>query len=201
MHVVLRFSALSTLLVLATVPGALADPVLDWNLAALRTTAAAPFNPPLEARNLAVVHAAMFDAANAFEHEFRAYAVQLRAPAGASLEAAVTAAAHRTLVGLYPEQAAALDALATESLGQLPPGPGRDAGVALGIEVAARLLALRASDGAAEAVVAPRTPGWGLEPGSPRRRRFARRSTRAGARSRRSCSAQRRSSARVRRRR
>lgn len=161
MHVVLRFSALSTLLVLATVPGALADPVLDWNLAALRTTAAAPFNPPLEARNLAVVHAAMFDAANAFEHEFRAYAVQLRAPAGASLEAAVTAAAHRTLVGLYPEQAAALDALATESLGQLPPGPGRDAGVALGIEVAARLLALRASDGAAEAVVAPRTPGLG----------------------------------------
>ena len=161
MHVVLRFSALSALLVLAAVPGALADPVLDWNLTALRTTAAAPFNPPLEARNLAVVHAAMFDAANAFEHEFRAYAVHLRAPAGASLEAAVIAAAHRALVRLYPEQAAALDALAAESLGRLPAGPGRDAGVTLGTQVAERLLALRAPDGAAEAITAPYTPGSG----------------------------------------
>ena len=33
-----------------------ADVVLDWNTLALQTTAAAPFNPPLESRNLAIVH-------------------------------------------------------------------------------------------------------------------------------------------------
>ena len=36
------------------------DPVLDWNVIALQTTAAAPFNPPLESRSLAIVHAAIF---------------------------------------------------------------------------------------------------------------------------------------------
>jgi len=35
-----------------------ADVVLDWNVIALKTTAAAPFNPPLETRNVAIVHAA-----------------------------------------------------------------------------------------------------------------------------------------------
>ena len=41
-----------------------ADVILDWNVVALKTTAAAAFNPPLESRNLAIVHAAMFDAVN-----------------------------------------------------------------------------------------------------------------------------------------
>jgi len=35
------------------------DTVLDWNVIARNTTAAAPFNPPVESRNLAIVHAAM----------------------------------------------------------------------------------------------------------------------------------------------
>ena len=49
-------------------PLARADTVLDWNVIALRTTAAAPFNPPLEARSLAIVHAAMFDAVRSITH-------------------------------------------------------------------------------------------------------------------------------------
>ena len=161
MHPILRSFSLSTLLMLTLAPRAWADPVLEWNLTALRTTADAPFNPPMEARNLAIVHAAIFDAANAFEREFQPYAVPHRAPAGASFEAAVIGAAHRALVGLYPEQAATLDGLATDALAHLPPGPARDAGVAFGVEVAGRLLALRASDGAAEAIAAPYTPGAG----------------------------------------
>ena len=36
-----------------------ADAVLDWNVIALQTTAAAAFNPPVETRNLAIVHAAI----------------------------------------------------------------------------------------------------------------------------------------------
>jgi hypothetical protein len=48
-----------------------ADSVLDWNVIALNTTAAAPFNPPLESRNLAIAHAAMFDAVNSIVGEFR----------------------------------------------------------------------------------------------------------------------------------
>jgi len=135
------------------------DSLLEWNAAAVRTTAAAAFNPPLESRNLALVHAAMFDAANAFSREYEPYAVSLRPPAGASLEAAVGAAAHDTLVQLYPEQAATLDSLSTESRRQMKAGQGREAGLAFGAEVAKRMLALRATDGSREAIAAPYRPG------------------------------------------
>ena len=66
----------------ANVGVASADVVLDWNIVALKTTAAAPFNPPLEARNLAMVHAAMFDAVNAIGREFHPYSSGFAHPAG-----------------------------------------------------------------------------------------------------------------------
>ena len=87
-----------------------ADAVLDWNIVSLKTTAAAAFNPPLESRNLAIVHAAMFDAVNSILREFHPYAVSLDAPRGTSAEAAVAAAAHFALVQLYPDQRTAVDA-------------------------------------------------------------------------------------------
>ena len=136
-----------------------ADVVLDWNIIALKTTAAAPFNPPLETRNLAIVHAAMFDAVNSITREFKSYAVHLHAPAGASPEAAAVAAAHLTLVQLYPAQQSTLDAAYTASIGLIPGGPGKASGVAIGGEIALRMLTLRASDGAAAAIDAPYTPG------------------------------------------
>ena len=161
MHVLLRTVVLAASLSPLAASPAPADPVLEWNGVALRTAAAGAFNPPLEARNMAIVHAAMFDAANAFEHEFRAYAVRVCPPPGASPEAAIIAAAHHALVQLYPEQAQTLDALAAESLGRLPEGAARQSGMAVGVEVAGRLLSLRSSDGVADAIAAPYTPGSG----------------------------------------
>ena len=81
-----------------------ADVVLDWNVIALKTTAAAAFNPPLETRNLAIVHAAIFDAVNAIGRQFHPFAVRLRAPGPASAEAAGAAAAHAALVYVVPSQ-------------------------------------------------------------------------------------------------
>ena len=43
--------------------------------------------------------------------------------------------------------------------GSIPDGPGKTAGIEIGEDVAARILTLRASDGAAAAVDAPYTPG------------------------------------------
>src|SRR5262245_30632446 len=81
-----------------------ADVVLDWNVLALKTTAAAAFNPPVESRNLAIVHAAIFDAVNSITRDYRRYAVSFHAPRWASADAAAVAAAHATLVSLYPDQ-------------------------------------------------------------------------------------------------
>ncbi len=141
-----------------------ADAVLDWNVIALRTTASAPPNPPLEGRNLAIVHAAMFDAVNSIVGEFRPYAVHVEAPKGASVEAAAAAAAHLALVQLYPAQQPALEGAYAASLGRIPEGQARLDGIAVGTTAAASILAERASDGAAEAITAPYAPLAG--PGS-----------------------------------
>ena len=50
-----------------------------WNIIALQTTAAAPLNPPREARALAMVSAAVFDAVNSITQEHAPYL--LKAPA------------------------------------------------------------------------------------------------------------------------
>ena len=135
------------------------DVVLDWNVIALKTTAAAPFNPPLETRNLAIVHAAMFDAVNSIVGNSPGYVVRLRAPAHASAEAAAVAAARVTLVTLYPEQQSMLDAPYAASLNRIPEGSGRDSGVRIGEAVARRILTVRASDGAMAAIKVEYFPG------------------------------------------
>jgi hypothetical protein len=136
-----------------------ADTVLDWNVTALQTTAAAVFNPPVEARNLGIVHAAMFDAVNSIAREFDAYAVELAPPKGASPEAAAAAAAHFALAQLYPGQKTMLDAAYAASLAPIPDGPAKADGITVGETVAARILTIRASDGAEAAVVARYVPG------------------------------------------
>jgi hypothetical protein len=136
-----------------------ADVILDWNVIALRTTAAAPFNPPLETRNLAIVHAAMFDAVNSITREFQPYAVRLHGAASASPDAAAVAAAHLTLVQLYPAQQTVLDAAYHTALSLIADGSGKTSGIDVGEDVASRILARRTSDGAAAAINARYTPG------------------------------------------
>jgi hypothetical protein len=136
-----------------------ADTVLDWNTTALKTTAAAPLNPPLEARNLAIVHAAMFDAVNSILDEFPPYAVELRASHEASRDAAAAAAAHFALVQLYPAQQAMLDAAYVASLASIRDGAAKTAGIGVGEAAAVQILAMRATDGADAAIIAPYPPG------------------------------------------
>lgn len=136
-----------------------ADAVLDWNTTALKTTAAAPFNPPLESRNLAIVHAAIFDAVNSIVGEFRPYAVELSAPKGASPDAAAAAAAHFALVQLYPTQQAMVDKAYAASLSSIPDGSAKTDGIAIGKAAATQILAMRTNDGTEAAVNAPYTPG------------------------------------------
>jgi len=158
MRVGLRAAGLSTLILLS-VATVRADPVLDWNVTALKTTAAAPFNPPVESRNLAIVHAAMFDAVNSIIGKYHPYAVAFSAPQGASPDAAAAAAAHFVLVRLYPAQQAMLDSAYDASLAGIPDGSGKAEGITAGETVAAQILALRANDGAEAAIVAAYTPG------------------------------------------
>jgi len=136
-----------------------ADVMLDWNEHALQAFRTASTPPPIASRALAILHVAVYDAVNSLEKTHRPYAVQLTAPATASREAAVAAAAHEVLVALFPAQATTFDAQLVASLAAIPDGANETAGVTLGTNVAQQILALRSNDGASVAATVPYTPG------------------------------------------
>jgi hypothetical protein len=122
-----------------------ADVVTDWNVIALNATAV-PANSILQSRVLAIVHGAIYDAVRAIDRKGAAYAVELNAPAGTSVDAAVASAAHGVLVRLAPGQKATLDSALAAALAKVPDGRAKSDAVELGAQVAERSVALRGTD-------------------------------------------------------
>jgi hypothetical protein len=136
--------------------------VLDWNQIFIDTLIVTNTANSSSQRLGAIVHTAIFDAYNGIERRYTPIFVQNSAPNGASRRAAVVAAAHTALVGLFPSQQPALDARYAASLaalgedcedrGQSPKHVVRctsriERGIAWGTEVAQAVLAWRATDG------------------------------------------------------
>jgi hypothetical protein len=103
---------------------------------------------------MGIVHAAIYDAAVAIDGGYRPYGdIRVKAPAGASPDAAIATAAHDTLVGLQPAlgltppQQSILDGDYTAYVAALTDGRSKSDGIAVGRQVAAAILALRANDG------------------------------------------------------
>jgi len=137
------------------------DPVLEWNANTLQAISTATSSGLIHSRLAAIVHVSIFDAVNSFTGDVEPYGgVQVNAPAGASLEAAVIAAAHFCLVHLLPDQQATLDAQYASSLAARRLTTS-DLGVEVGEKVAAQVLALRAMDGSATAQFPYTAPGSG----------------------------------------
>jgi hypothetical protein len=97
--------------------------VLVWNQATLDAIQQDGTDPVMASRALAMVQAAVYDAVNNVEGT-PAYYVKVAAPAGASVAAAVDAAAHAVLAYLYPAQQPTFDALLASQLALLPAGQG-----------------------------------------------------------------------------
>ena len=165
--------------------------VLAWNHVALdmtsidHTTAGVPgvfeptyaeqFGPPRSARAMAMVHLAMFEAANTIDPRFKSYTppgapatlgttILAALPPGtahptakdASLAAAISQAAYDTLVSLYPKKKALLDAskltIGIAVAAQETDEPGNAAarltlGDQVGASAAAAVIAARQNDG------------------------------------------------------
>ncbi|HEX4525974.1 MAG TPA: vanadium-dependent haloperoxidase [Gaiellaceae bacterium] len=136
------------------------QPVIDWNqvlLSIVNTPGAQPANIQ-PTRNFAIVHAAIYDAVNAIDRTHQPYLIAIRAPRDASETAAADAAARTALVGLYPAQQTMIDTDYATELAKVADGPAKDAGIRLGDEVAADLLAIRTADGS-NATAPPFVPG------------------------------------------
>lgn len=135
------------LLALISVPGPVrADVVTDWNLTTLQAAAAVSPNQR-QHRVAAMVHAAIHDAVNSIAPRYKVYAVRVSPHGEASIEAAAVQAAYGVLIRLVPGQAALLDQARLASLSQIPDGPAREEGLAVGEAVAVRIVALRSTDG------------------------------------------------------
>ena len=144
-----------------------ADAVTDWNVIGLNATAFPP-NSILQSRALAIVHSAIYDAVRAVDRKSRAYAVDVEAPAGTSVEAAIVAAAHGSLVRLAPTERSMLDTALNVSLSKIADGQGKIDGIALGGQIAEKIVALRSSDGADAKVAFTPKAGAGLYQLTPR---------------------------------
>ena len=113
---------------------------------------------PLIQTDMTTVALAMYDAACAIDGRYQPYAVTPRLPAaGASIDAAVGAAAFGVLRGLFPNRVKLYQPAYEQYVAALAPGAATDQGLALGAAVAAAMLAKRANDGRSVAI-APYTP-------------------------------------------
>lgn len=139
------------------------DVVLRWNRVLMETVRTPGQHPAtiMPVRSYAMMHAAMFDAANSIDGSYVAYMTDVPGSKRASIDAAVARAAHDVLVGLYPtradvfalELAASLEGIETHRAQQ---------GVRVGQRVAIAMLAARANDGwnvTPPAYSLPATPG------------------------------------------
>jgi hypothetical protein len=131
--------------------------VLEWNQIFIDTLIATNTANSSSQRLGAIVHTAIFDAYNGIDRRYTPIFVSGPAPRAASRRAAVIAAAHTALVGLFPSQQPALDVSYAGSLERLSERCERgrqrscaerlQRGIDWGKNVAHAVLAWRASDG------------------------------------------------------
>ena len=140
---------------------AASDAVTFWNETAITSSAVhlgrAPAISPVD---LAYVHAAIYDAVVALRGGYRPFIVAVAdAPANASLDAAIAAAARHVLITLFPGDQVYIDGRYQSAIAGIPDGQAKDDGLALGELVALSVLTARAGDG--RNAVVPYVPSSG----------------------------------------
>jgi hypothetical protein len=102
-----------------------------------------------------MLHIAIYDTVNGIQRTHRPYHVTDMAPAGASMDAAVSAAAYEVLFHLFTKadiQNTNLTVVFNELLSAIPSGQAREDGLQWGKGVGQAILQLRANDGATQVV-------------------------------------------------
>jgi hypothetical protein len=140
---------LFALLLIAPMTAAAGNVITDWDEKAVAVVQPGTvFPPPTALRTTAILHIAMFEAVNSIERHYRPYRGQVATAPDTSKEAAAASAAGAVLMKLVPNSASDIQTAVTSYLEKLPDGEAKSAGIKLGQEVAARILEMRANDGA-----------------------------------------------------
>jgi len=122
------------------------DVIMDWNAKADAIGIEKQLANVPNARGLAMLHIAMFEAVNAIDRRYAPYKLNLASERTTSKEAAAASAAYDILVALYPDQKADLDATLAASLSGIAETEAKSKGIELGKKAAAGIIALRAND-------------------------------------------------------
>jgi hypothetical protein len=139
---------------LAAVPVATyANVITDWDekgAAVIQgfVPAAPRVGPAGAARIMAVMHIAMFESVNAIDTKYEGYKGAPTPDVGCSQQAAAATAAAAVLIKMHPESADKTKQNLDAYLATIPAGDAKDRGIKLGETTAARVIALRADDGA-----------------------------------------------------
>ena len=147
--------------------------VLEWNIIAQDLVQPAPM-PGMTMSSISMseafiylsyVQGAVYDALVAIEGGFEPYNLQTTADPNASRDAAVAAAAYNILVHYFPmdPQKSMLNGKYASSLAAIADGPNKLAGITVGEQAAAAMIALRANDGrGGPSTYVPPAPGPGV---------------------------------------
>lgn len=135
------------------------DAILRWNEEAIEAIRRDKTAPPLAARNLAILHAALADTVNTIYQSHRPYLVSLRAVDEIDVGVAVACCAADVLAELHPRRAARFRRLRDEVLDNSPSGSAQKRGRALGSFVARKLLDDRKADTGKGHYLAPAAVG------------------------------------------
>ena len=139
---------LGFVMLLAVCRPAAADVVSsDWNEKVISFAVARGWGPAAD-RLMAMTNLAMFDAVNAVERRYRPYLMNFEATAPTSKEAAAASAAASLLASVDPSAAKEAKLALAAYLANIPDGAPKQNGIELGEAVAAKMVGLRADDGA-----------------------------------------------------
>ena len=119
--------------------------VIHWNRIA-NEIFPVDVGPILDSRAMSILHAAIHDAVNGIERRYEPYTADLSFP-GASIEAAVAAAAREVMIAMAPSQRNRIEQEYAAALAEVKDGPAKDQGVTLGQQAARANLDRRADDG------------------------------------------------------
>jgi hypothetical protein len=129
----------------------------------MTTLGADPTKAPQEVPlYMGFVQAAVYNAVVGIDDRYEPYRFDVRAPRGASAQAAAVAAAREVLVTYSPSAQASLDAAYAASLAQIPDGKAKTRGIAFGTLAADDLIAARANDGRNAPVFFTQPPAPGV---------------------------------------
>jgi hypothetical protein len=136
----------------------------DVGAATINASAAVATTPEEQrasfATDLATMHLAIYDAVSAIDGHYKPFllATPISPSAGASMDAAISAASYGVLRALFPNRGAQYQAAYDSYVATIAAGEAKTRGLALGAEVAAAIIANRRNDGRA-VVLDPYMPG------------------------------------------